>query len=52
MHVVVGDECREGFGNAVEEPLEALLREDVVEDVGEAAVGLDEAPGRVLRRRG
>ena len=45
---VVGDQVREGICNPVEQRVEALLAEDVVEDVGEAPVRLDER--RVVHR--
>ena len=35
-------EVADGVGDADEQRVEALLREDLVEDVGEAPVGLDE----------
>ena len=42
---LVGDEVGERVRDAVEQRVEALLREDVVEDLREAAVRLDERLG-------
>ena len=42
---LVGDEVGERVRDAVEQGVEALLREDVVEDLGEAPVRLDERLG-------
>ena len=49
---LVGHQVGERAGDAVEQRVEALLREDVVEDLGQAAVGLDErlGPAAALRR--
>ncbi len=47
---VVGDELREGVRDPLEQVVEAVLREDVVEDVGELAVRLDERRGTRSRR--
>ena len=46
---VVGDQLGERVGDPVEKRIEALFREDLVEDVGEALVRLDE---RTLLIRG
>ena len=40
--VVVGNEVADGVGDALEERIEGLLREDVMEDIGQSAVRLDE----------
>ncbi len=40
--VVVGDQLPHRVGDPLEQRVEALLREDVVEDVGELAIRLDE----------
>ena len=42
------DQVADGVGDAHQKGVEALLREDLVEDVGEPPVRLDE--GRVARR--
>ena len=43
--VVVRDQRGERVGDPVEQAVEALLGEDLVEDVGEALVRLDELSG-------
>ena len=43
--VVVRNEIADGVGDALEQGIEGLLRENVVEDVREAAVRLDECDG-------
>ena len=47
---VVGDELRKGVRDPLEQVVEAVLREDVVEDVGELAVRLHERRGTRSRR--
>ena len=47
---VVRDEIAERVGDPLEQGVEALLREDVVEDVGEAPIGVDEGVDTRQRR--
>jgi len=39
---VIGDEVGERVGDPLQERVQALLGEHVVEDVGQAAIGVDE----------
>jgi hypothetical protein len=50
VEVVVRDQLADGVGDPLQQCIQALLGEDVVEDVGEAPVGLDDA-GLGGRRR-
>ncbi len=55
VHVqrVVGDKLGQGVGDAVEQGVEGLLGQDEVEDLGQAAVGVDQrAPARSAAPRG